>query len=119
MRVTRHLVTAGAALALASGGLMFGASSASAESLCNYISDSSRPYVYPDDEGAAVKQVQCLINNYSDYPEWLTVDGDYGNATYRAVTYVQRCNGTTGGADGIVGPSTWYRLYTPKASCAI
>ena len=63
--------------------------------------------------------MQCLINNYSHYDKWLDVDGDYGQKTAAGIFYVQTCNGTTGGADGIVGTSTWSRLYSPKAACAL
>jgi peptidoglycan hydrolase-like protein with peptidoglycan-binding domain len=71
---------------------------------------------HPGDNSSAVKQVQCLIDFYSKYADWLDVDGDYGQATLRGVYWVQTCNGTTG---GIVGPSTWSRLYTPKSACAL
>ncbi|MEU9955312.1 peptidoglycan-binding protein [Streptomyces sp. NPDC050982] len=95
------------------------ASAAVAEPNCNYISDTARPTVRPNDEGNAVRQVQCLINTYSAYPNWLEVDGDYGPATAQGIYWVQTCNGTTGGADGIVGSSTWSRLYSPKPACAL
>ncbi|KAF4411058.1 peptidoglycan-binding domain-containing protein [Streptomyces lycii] len=55
---------------------------------------------------------------YSDYAYWLDEDGIHGSKTKAAVGYVQRCNGTTGGVDHIVGPSTWSRLYSRKAGCA-
>jgi peptidoglycan hydrolase-like protein with peptidoglycan-binding domain len=116
-KIKGRLASAAAALALAGGAVVAGAGPAAAEPYCNYISDTSRPTVYPGDEGPAVAQVQCLINQYSAYPTWVTEDGDYGTATGRAIMWVQTCNGTTGGADGIVGSSTWYRLYTPKAAC--
>lgn len=118
IKIKRRVASAAAAFTLAAGVVVAGAGSAAAEPYCNYISDSSRPTVYPGDESAAVKQVQCLINVYSAYRYGLTVDGDYGTATGTAIMWVQSCNGTTGGADGIVGSSTWYRLYTPKAACA-
>jgi peptidoglycan hydrolase-like protein with peptidoglycan-binding domain len=107
---------------LAAAGMLVGAPSASAsaaETNCNYIADSARPTVHPNDKGNAVRQVQCLIDYYSKYQDWLDVDGDYGQATAQGVYYVQTCNGTTGGADGIVGPSTWSRLYSPKPACAL
>ncbi|WP_037682855.1 peptidoglycan-binding domain-containing protein [Streptomyces cellulosae] len=120
---THRLALLCSTVVLAAGGTLAGATSASAvapaESNCNYISDSSRPTVRPGDKGNAVRQVQCLINFYSAYPTLLDVDGDYGQNTARGVYWVQTCNGTTGGADGIVGSSTWSRLYSPKAACAI
>ncbi|MFC8197780.1 peptidoglycan-binding protein [Streptomyces sp. NPDC060006] len=107
---------------LAAGATLVGAPTASAavaEPHCNYISDTARPTVRPNDEGNAVRQVQCLINTYSAYPGWLDVDGDYGQDTAQGIYWVQTCNGTTGGADGIVGTSTWNRLYDPKPACAL
>ncbi|WP_431948646.1 peptidoglycan-binding domain-containing protein [Actinacidiphila sp. bgisy167] len=108
-----------AAVAMAAGGVVFSGGSASAEPLCNYISDSSRPTIYPTNVSSAVKQIQCLINNYSNYPYWLDVDGEYGPATKDAVGYVQSCNRTSGGVDYIVGSSTWNALYNPIAACRL
>ncbi|MCX5602237.1 peptidoglycan-binding protein [Streptomyces phaeochromogenes] len=119
---TRRLALLCSTAVLALGGSLAVAPSASAavaETNCNYISDTARPTVRPNDEGNAVRQVQCLINYYSKYSDWLDVDGDYGQATARGVYYVQTCNATDGGADGIVGPSTWNRLYNPKPACAL
>jgi peptidoglycan hydrolase-like protein with peptidoglycan-binding domain len=111
-----------AALAvLAAGTLLTTAPTASAEPAetnCNHIDDAARPTVRPGEVSAAVRQVQCLINHYSRYTRWLEEDGDYGPKTLEGVHWVQTCNGTTGGADGIVGSSTWSRLYTPKSECA-
>ncbi|MCX4911574.1 peptidoglycan-binding protein [Streptomyces sp. NBC_00878] len=121
MRTHRSALLCGTAV-LALAGTLAGAPSASAavaETNCNYIADSARPTVRPNDKGNAVRQVQCLINYYSKYSDWLEEDGDYGPATAQGVYWVQTCNGTTGGADGIVGSSTWSRLYTPKPACAL
>ncbi|MFC8362901.1 peptidoglycan-binding domain-containing protein [Streptomyces griseorubiginosus] len=121
MRTHRSALLLGT-LALAAGGVLASAPSAgatAAEDNCNYISDSARPTVHPGDKGNNVRQVQCLIDFYSKYPTWIDVDGDYGQKTAAGVFYVQTCNGTTGGADGIVGPSTWSRLYNPKPACAL
>ncbi|MGA4843801.1 peptidoglycan-binding domain-containing protein [Streptomyces sp. G45] len=127
----RRLATAVATVALMAGGALAAAPAGSAapsdasgpasvrEPNCNYISDSARPIVRPNDRGNKVKQVQCLINHYSKFSEYLDVDGQYGQATYRGVGYVQRCNGTAGGVDHVVGDSTWYRLYHPKSQCAL
>ncbi|WP_105975256.1 peptidoglycan-binding domain-containing protein [Streptomyces geranii] len=115
-----------AVVSLAAGGaLLLGtppanaAATVAAESNCNYIDDAARPTVNPGSTGDAVRQVQCLINYYSGYPNWLEEDGSYGSRTLAGVQWVQTCNGTAGGADGIVGPSTWPRLYTPMDACAI
>ncbi|MEV8037470.1 peptidoglycan-binding domain-containing protein [Streptomyces sp. NPDC086182] len=121
MRIHRLAALCSTAV-LAVAGMLVAAPSANAsaaESNCNYIADSARPTVHPGDNSSAVKQVQCLIDFYSKYSDWLDVDGDYGQATARGVFWVQTCNGTTGGADGVVGPSTWSRLYTPKPACAL
>ncbi|MFE9648464.1 peptidoglycan-binding protein [Streptomyces sp. NPDC006365] len=118
-RTHRLALVCGTAV-LAAGGLLTGAptaSAAAAEANCNYIDDSARPTVRPGDTGDAVRQVQCLINYYSGYSNWLEEDGGYGSYTLEAIHWVQTCNATTGGADGIVGPSTWSRLYTPKPDC--
>ncbi|MGW4028592.1 peptidoglycan-binding domain-containing protein [Streptomyces sp. NPDC004838] len=121
MRTHRSALLLGA-LVLAAGGVLAGAPSAgatAAEPHCNYIADSARPTVRPGDKGNNVRQVQCLINHYSNYPTWIEEDGDYGQKTAAGIFYVQTCNGTVGGADGIVGPSTWFRLYNPKPACAL
>ncbi|NEA61294.1 peptidoglycan-binding protein [Streptomyces sp. SID12488] len=129
MRTRVHrsaLVHAAAVLALAAGGALLtgapratAASAAAAETNCDYIDDAARPTVDPGSTGDAVRQVQCLINYYSGYPNWLEEDGGYGPRTLAGVHWVQTCNATTGGADGVVGPSTWSRLYAPKDACAI
>ncbi|MDL5206193.1 peptidoglycan-binding domain-containing protein [Streptomyces sp. ALI-76-A] len=115
LALSRKLTTAAAVGALALGGMVAFAPTASAEDLCNHISDSSRPTVYVNQDGPATKQVQCLINYYSGFPTWLTEDGDYGTNTYNGIKWVQRCNGLQ--QDGIVGSNTWSRLYSPKAAC--
>ncbi|MFF7791778.1 peptidoglycan-binding protein [Streptomyces sp. NPDC007991] len=124
-RTHRPALVCGSAL-LAAGGLLVGGSMASAvpsataaETNCNHIDDAARPTVEPDDTGDAVRQVQCLVNFYSGYPNWLEEDGSYGPRTLAGVHWVQTCNATVGGPDGIVGPSTWSRLYTPKPECSL
>ena len=52
-------------------------------------------------KGTAVRQVQRKIG--------ATVDGDYGNATHKAVMAWQRQNGLT--ADGVVGAVTWAKMF--------
>ncbi|WP_069766700.1 peptidoglycan-binding protein [Streptomyces sp. LUP47B] len=120
-RTHRLALVCGTAV-LATAGLVTGApaaSAAAAETHCNIIDDSARPTVSPGDTGDAVRQVQCLINQYSKYSYWVEVDGGYGPQTLEGVHWVQTCNATTGGADGIVGPSTWSALYAPKTACAL
>nr|WP_237270147.1 peptidoglycan-binding protein [Streptomyces caniscabiei] len=119
---THRLALAFGTVVLAAGGLLTGAptaSAAAAETYCDHIDDSARPTVRPGDTGDAVRQVQCLINFYSKYSNWLEEDGGYGPKTLEGVHWVQTCNATTGGADGVVGPSTWSALYTPKPACAL
>lgn len=121
-RVHRSVLVHGAAVLAAGGALLTGAptaNAAAAETHCNHIDDAARPTVNPGSTGNAVRQVQCLINYYSGYPNWLEEDGGYGQRTLDGVHWVQTCNETTGGADGIVGSSTWSRLYAPKDACAI
>ncbi|WP_217241550.1 peptidoglycan-binding protein [Streptomyces sp. AC555_RSS877] len=124
-RTHRLALVCGTAV-LAAGGFLTGgptASSASsataAETHCNHIDDSARPTVNPGATGDAVRQVQCLVNFYSGFHHWLEEDGGYGPRTLEGVHWVQTCNGTAGGPDGIVGPGTWSRLYAPKPECAL
>ncbi len=120
-RLHRSALVCGTAV-LAVGGLLSGApvaNAATAEDSCNHIDDAARPTVNPGATGAAVRQVQCLVNFYSGYPNWLEEDGSYGQRTLAGVHWVQTCNGTAGGPDGIVGPSTWSRLYVPLPACAL
>ncbi|MEV2211556.1 peptidoglycan-binding protein [Streptomyces sp. NPDC050997] len=119
-RTHRFALVCGTAV-LVAGGLLATAPTASAavaETDCPYIGESERPTVNQGDSGDKVRQVQCLINYYSGYPNWLEMDGEYGSRTLQGVRWVQTCNDTTGGADGIVGASTWSRLYAPKPACA-
>jgi hypothetical protein len=57
------------------------------------------------DSGAAVRQLQAALN---DHGAQLTVDGDFGPATERAVEAFQRRHGLS--PDGIVGRQTAERL---------
>jgi hypothetical protein len=92
---------------------------------CNYVNDWDRPTkrygagLPPRAPDAYVKQIQCLINVGSTYPQWLTVDGQFGSRTDAAVHWVQNCNHTTGGSDGVVGQWTWLDLYIPDSQCAL
>ncbi|QES48068.1 hypothetical protein DEJ50_09845 [Streptomyces venezuelae] len=55
-----------------------------------------------------IKQVQCLINQNTSYPNWLAEDGQFGSATYNAVKSVQSHAGIS--VDGEVGTNTWAKL---------
>jgi peptidoglycan hydrolase-like protein with peptidoglycan-binding domain len=92
---------------------------------CNYVYDWDRPTkrygagLPPLAPNPYVKQIQCLINVGSTYPYWVTVDGQFGPRTDAAVRWVQDCNDTSGGVDGIVGQWTWLDLYIPDWQCAL
>ncbi|MDY0813030.1 peptidoglycan-binding domain-containing protein [Kitasatospora purpeofusca] len=68
--------------------------------------DRGVPYVKPGQHGDGVACVQQGLRNagYS-----IAVDGQYGNATYAALTDFQYHRGLS--ADGIVGPKTGDALY--------
>ena len=89
--------------------------------LCDYVSDGTRPLRVWGSRGNAVKQIQCLINIYSFAPGTLKVDGIFGRYTYNAVIWVQRCarsHGLPGTyVDGKVGPQTWNILYNQPRGC--
>ncbi|MGW1888104.1 peptidoglycan-binding domain-containing protein [Streptomyces sp. NPDC001970] len=115
---------AAAVAALSLGGLVAPtAAHADTYSECNYVNDWNRPTLkkgpYNSSTAAAVKQIQCLINVGSTYPTWLSVDGEFGPATDAAVRWVQNCNRTPGGVDGVVGSNTWLDLYLPDPGCAL
>lgn len=57
------------------------------------------------DKNQDVKELQMLLNKLSFK---LTVDGDFGLATEKAVKIIQSNNGLT--ADGVVGQQTWNKL---------
>ena len=90
---------------------------------CHYVSDTTRPTLRRGSSGNAVKQVQCLINQYSIYPILLAEDGSFGPRTEAAVIFNQQCaqaNGLPGTkVDGIVGPQTWNILYNQPVACGI
>lgn len=65
------------------------------------------PTLRRGDEGAAVKELQTLLNADSRYGG-LEVDGVYGRATMASVRAFQGDNGLT--PDGICGPLTWAKL---------
>ncbi|OEJ39725.1 hypothetical protein AR457_18925 [Streptomyces agglomeratus] len=57
--------------------------------------------------GAAVREVQCLINHWSG-GQPLAVDGIFGARTESWVVHFQDVKGLR--VDGIVGPQTWAAL---------
>ncbi|MFI9255545.1 peptidoglycan-binding protein [Streptomyces sp. NPDC053069] len=59
---------------------------------------------------AAVREIQDIINQHTDYPVLLSVDGSFGPNTLTAVEWLQRQHHIAGGADGIVGSHTWEYL---------
>ena len=63
------------------------------------------PTLRPGDSGAAVIELQQLLNAKGLN---ITVDGVFGDATRAAVVQFQRQNGLV--ADGVVGTQTWQAL---------
>ena len=61
------------------------------------------PTLSRGDQGEHVETLQALLRARS-HPE-VTMDGDFGPTTEKAVKAVQRWGGVT--ADGEVGPKTW------------
>ena len=66
---------------------------------------SAYPTLRQNSNGNFVKILQYLLNEYGAN---LSVDGDFGGATYRAVLNFQKNNNLT--VDGIVGRNTWNKL---------
>ena len=77
-----------------------------------YILNHSAAQQYPGipmrsgDRGATVKSAQLKLNSKGST---LTADGKYGSKTVTAVRNFQSTNGL--GVDGVIGQSTWARLY--------
>lgn len=59
-------------------------------------------------KGADVKALQILLNGNGCSCGIFGADGDFGNATQKAVIKYQKAKGLD--ADGIVGPKTWAKL---------
>ncbi|MBC7271148.1 MAG: peptidoglycan-binding protein [Streptomyces sp.] len=117
------------ALLVASAGLLSGAATAVAPTAyaaddtcytrstigltCDY--DYGRKWAEYGSKGLHVKEIQALINGTTNYRNTsggsrLTVDGDFGPATERAVRWFQRTYLGASAVDGIVGPNTWHAL---------
>lgn len=60
------------------------------------------------DKGAQVKSLQILLIGYGYKCGSAGADGDFGDATYKAVVKFQKAKGLT--ADGVVGSLTWNKL---------
>jgi hypothetical protein len=58
-------------------------------------------------QGKSVEKLQKLLNAFNENT-FLTVDGDFGSATLKALKHFQENAGLT--ADGVVGPKTWHAL---------
>ena len=65
----------------------------------------AHPTLRKGDKGAAVKELQTLLNKFG---YGLTVDGSFGNKTYNALRMFQSSKGLT--VDGVCGPKTWAAL---------
>jgi hypothetical protein len=68
----------------------------------------NRPTIRRGSKGAAVSEVQRILNAWYPSLSRLAVDGDFGPATEARVKYMQQRAGLA--VDGIVGPNTWRRL---------
>ena len=72
---------------------------------------TSDPILAQGDRGAAVRELQTLLNAKGAN---LLIDGDFGATTKAAVVKFQQQNGLI--ADGIVGASTWAALRKPAVA---
>jgi hypothetical protein len=100
---------------------------AMSHTLCDYVSDGTRPLLMwgsrdnPSKSYYPVRQAQGLINIYSFAPGTLAEDGIFGQYTYNAVVWVQRCAKNNGLpntiVDGKIGSQTWSILYNQPARC--
>ncbi|MGW7067787.1 peptidoglycan-binding domain-containing protein [Streptomyces sp. NPDC054855] len=75
---------------------------------CGY--DKRSKYTDFGDNGRQVKEVQALIKYTAYYNGRLTIDGDFGPDTRKAVKYFQKKFMGDNTPDGIVGPQTWKAL---------
>lgn len=71
-------------------------------------SPTEQPMLRVGSSGAAVNQLQAILNTFGATPP-LAVDGQFGGGTRSGVVSFQREHGLQ--ADGIVGPKTWGALY--------
>ncbi|MFB7336840.1 peptidoglycan-binding domain-containing protein [Streptomyces adustus] len=98
------------ATAVALGGGLVAAPSASAATVrdCKYT--TSEPTLRYGATGSAVQQLQCELNyslNWENFPA-MDEDGIWGDITQSRVVKFQSCAGLS--VDGAVGPKTWAKL---------
>jgi zinc D-Ala-D-Ala carboxypeptidase len=105
------LLIAGLAAFGASGVLASPAQATIIPGRCEYT--NSQPALQRGSSGTAVRQLQCELN-WAMTGDNLSIDGDFGPATERAVRRFQGCVGI--GVDGEVGPITWPRVHSWAAS---
>lgn len=74
----------------------------------------NRPTLTQGSQGSTVAELQAALKLLGYYSG--TVDGVFAEDTAIAVSRFQQAAGI--GADGIVGPNTWYRLFPPVAFAA-
>ncbi|MEU1052178.1 peptidoglycan-binding protein [Streptomyces sp. NPDC005876] len=74
---------------------------------CGYYKGNAT--VRSGSKGNAVREVQALINQTTNYKPKLSVDGDFGSKTKKAVVWFQKTYKVKP-YDGIVGKKTWAEL---------
>ncbi|MEU9557140.1 peptidoglycan-binding domain-containing protein [Streptomyces fumanus] len=74
---------------------------------CGYYKGNAT--VRTGSKGNAVREVQALINQTTPYKPKLSVDGDFGGKTKKAVVWFQKTYKVKP-YDGIVGKKTWAEL---------
>ncbi|MEU6282271.1 peptidoglycan-binding domain-containing protein [Streptomyces sp. NPDC047028] len=107
---TRRLLTLATTTALLLGAGVAGAGTADAAfsyQYCGKQYTTAEPELSYGDTGAAVKELQCELNQNVTGAN-LTEDGVFGGLTYNAVVKFQGCFKLD--QDGIVGPKTWHEL---------
>jgi peptidoglycan/xylan/chitin deacetylase (PgdA/CDA1 family) len=102
------------AMLLAPGASVPPAPRAAAVAAADRAAPARRPVLGVGGRGAAVRQVQSLLNRHA-YP--VPVTGYYGTLTARQVRRFQAANGIR--ATGKVGPLTWPKLLRPGGQAAV
>ncbi|MFF4835475.1 peptidoglycan-binding protein [Streptomyces sp. NPDC001315] len=112
----RRLVTLGAALCTAAAlGLAVPDVAAAVPDQCSYLSPTSRPTLTYGDNGAAVKQAQCLSNAWGGQPPKLALDGAFDSVMLKKIEWIQGCHGLP--PSGVIEGRTWQVLYHPALDC--
>jgi peptidoglycan hydrolase-like protein with peptidoglycan-binding domain len=107
-----RLVVLGVAAAAAVGTAVVTESAAGAAPAAVKLTSSSCPAtIAQGQKSGCVTELQSLLNQHG---AGLSVDGDFGTATYRAVRSFQAS--TAIAVDGMVGPQTKGKLYTTSGS---